>query len=173
MVTAYWVKSESPATLRGSTRTPDPLGIVRLCVFTSAPSMKRRHSSDAPVAVTVCNMIGVVQPPNVRVTFGRKYFAAGCASAVYPIAVEGLNTLTAAAIVPCAADATNEYSPSARHPAVAAAPQSALAATPFWKRGSNAHAAPAAVIGPVNAVGGPPPSGVNVSAGATEAVPRF
>jgi hypothetical protein len=57
---------------------------VRFCVVMSAPSEKRRHSTVAPVAVTVCRTIGVVQPfapPSVRVTFGRKYFVAGAAVA--------------------------------------------------------------------------------------------
>src|SRR2546425_6807465 len=82
-------------------------------------------------------------------------------------------TLTAAAIVPPGALATKLYSPSARQPALAVAPQGVAPATPFWKRGSNAQAAFAAVDGPVSVVGAPPPSGVKVSIGASEVVPRF
>src|SRR5713101_5819367 len=99
-------------------RSPAPGVSVRFWVVTRAPSAKRLHSIDAPVAVTLCRRIGVVQPPgppSVRVTFGKKNFGAGDPVAVYPIALSGLITLTAAAIVPLA-EALNVNSPSVRQP---------------------------------------------------------
>src|SRR6185503_5765248 len=80
---------------------------------------------------------------------------------------------TAAIFPPVPALATNEYSPFARQPAVAAAPQSGSVVSPFVNRGSNTHAAPAATDGPVNAVVPLPPSGVKVIDGVTVAVPVF
>ena len=50
--TAYCVFSESPPTLRGSTRTPVPAGAETVCVVTSTPSEKRYHLSVAPDELT-------------------------------------------------------------------------------------------------------------------------
>src|SRR5687767_7808608 len=80
---------------------------------------------------------------------------------------------TAASVPPAAAEATKEYSPSPRHPAEAPDPQRPCGPLPFTKRGSNAHEARAATVGPVNPTGVPPPSGVNVRVGVAAAVPRF
>src|SRR2546426_4914124 len=120
--------------------------------------------------------IGVVQPllpPRVRVTFGRKNLVDACGAAMYPMAVAGENTFTAAASDPPAAVPSKLYSPSARQPTLAELPQSVAPATPFSKRGSKAPAAFAAVMGPVKVVELPPPSGVKARIGATGVVPRF
>src|SRR5437867_13269723 len=83
-------------------------------------------------------------------------------------------TFTTAAIFPPTPPLpTNEYSPFARQPVVAAAPQRTCVVSPLMKRGSNTHAAPAATAGPLNVVVPLPASGVNVSEGVTLAVPVF
>src|SRR6266849_5284009 len=83
-------------------------------------------------------------------------------------------TFTTAAIFPPTPPlATNEYSPFARQPDVAVAPQSVCVVSPLMKRGSNTHAAPAATAGPANVVVPLPASGVKVSEGVTFAVPVF
>src|SRR5207247_10765714 len=98
-----------------------------------ARSAVGRDATAGPVALRLAGRLGVVHPsgpPSVLVTLGRRYFAAGEPVAVYPIALFGLMTLTAAALVPDA-DALNVNSPSARHPGDAAWPQSVVPATPF------------------------------------------
>src|SRR6185503_4907808 len=81
-------------------------------------------------------------------------------------------TFTTAAIFPPVPPlATNEYSPFARQPDEAAAPQSGSVVSPLVKRGSNTHAAPAATDGPVKAVVPLPASGVKATVGASVAVP--
>src|SRR5882762_6524069 len=83
-------------------------------------------------------------------------------------------TFTTAAILPPVPPLpTNEYSPFARQPADAAAPQRACVVSPLMKRGSKTHAAPGATADPANVVVPAPPSGVNVSEGVTLATPVF
>jgi len=51
---------------------------------------------------------------------------------MYPIAVLGLITFTAAVRLAPDAETENEYSPSAKQPGDAPAPQRVPPATPFW-----------------------------------------
>src|SRR6266542_827849 len=175
--TAYCVSFTRPSTSRGSMRS-DCFGVIGMsCDAASAPSAKRYHESLRLVAVMLCRTSGVDQPsapPRRRVTFGRNRRVAGCMRAEYPAAVVSPITLTTAAILPPVPPlATNEYSPFARQPAEAAAPQSGCVVLPLRKRGSNTHAAPAETDGPLNAVVPLPPRGVNVIDGVTVAAPVF
>src|SRR6267143_3843895 len=88
------------------------------------------------------------------------------------MALSGLITLTAAAIVP-AAVALKVNSPLAKHPADGVTGQKSPPASPFTYLGSKAHAAPGAVEGPPKLVVGPPPRGVNSRVAAVAVVPRF
>src|SRR5687768_11253998 len=95
------------------------------------------------------------------------------------MAVPEVWTLTAAATVPPVAEATKEYSPLARQPVEAAAPQSAPPWMPSTLRGSKAHAAfGASGVERVKVTGAalePPDvvSGRNEMVGVTAVVPMF
>src|SRR5882672_1499052 len=83
---------------------------------------------------------------------------------------------TIAAILPPGAWAVKLYSPSPRQFGAASEQTfvGSVVATPFKKRGSNAHAAPgltAAVA--VNVFVGPPPNGVKVIVGVLAVAPTF
>src|SRR6266511_4796832 len=164
--TAYCVSSARPSTSRGSMRM-DCFGVIgKSCDAASDPSANLYQERCRLVAETLCSTSGVDQPsapPSRRVTFGRKRRAAGWELAEYPAAVVSPMTFTTAAITPPTPPlATNEYSPFARQPADAAAPQRGCVVLPLRKRGSNTHAAPAATEGPLNMVVPLPPSGVKV-----------
>src|SRR2546423_8125972 len=144
--TAYCVSSVRTGTVRGSTRTPEPGVRATVCVVASVPSAKRYQFSVALVAVDDCSRIGVVQPfapPRVRVMFGRKYLGVACVSAVYPIALAEPITETAAAIEVPPALTSTVYSPSARQPVVAVAPQRGRVGSPLVVRRAKATELPA------------------------------
>ena len=84
-MTAYCVLSLSPLTVRGSMRIEDSGVMVRFCVVTRLPSLKRYHFTVTEVAATDWSTIGVVHPvdpPSVRVTFGRYVFWSAVSAAL-------------------------------------------------------------------------------------------
>src|SRR5437879_13863476 len=83
-------------------------------------------------------------------------------------------TFTAAASVPPAVALISPvYSPSARQPVDAIAPQRGCAMSPFVYRGSNAADLPAPMLPRLMVVAVPPPSGVNLMLAVVAAVPVF